>query len=321
MTKMKNKNSINKIVKYIGNIVMILAVIMIARKISSYDVDYSIIFCRENISFFILITLIYSVTVIFGGIPWRNVVKGLLGCELKYSEVALVYTKSNIFKYIPGNVFQYVGRNELAVKKDLKHSDVALSTLIDAFWNIFSMMLVAVLLAWGKMYAWIKEQGGISKSSLLFLGAVIIAVVIVLVIVYRKKKQMLCDIISKVFNWKFIGVLAGNFLFYMIQGLINAGLYVGTFALLSGNKYSLEDAFTCMGVMLIAFVAGFITPGAPGGVGIREAVSLFLLGGMVPESVILSGIIIMRILSVIGDLLSVAIVWLMSRMRRQNLGD
>lgn len=316
MTKMKNKSSINKIVKYIGNIVMILAVVMIVKKISSYDVDYSIIFCRENIFFFVLITLIYSGTVIFGGIPWKNVVKGLLGCDLKYSEVALVYTKSNIFKYIPGNVFQYVGRNELAVKKNLKHSDVALSTLIDAFWNIFSMMLVAVLLAWGKMYAWMKEQGGISKSSLLILGAIIGVGIIVFVIVYRKKKQVLCDVISKIFNWKFIGVLAGNFVFYMIQGLINAGLYVGIFSVLSGNRYSLEDTFACMGVMLIAFVAGFITPGAPGGVGIREAVSLFLLGGMISESVILSGIIIMRILSIVGDLLSFAIVWLVSRMTR-----
>lgn len=299
---------------------MVLAIIMIARKINSYEVDYSIIFCRENVFFFILITLVYSMTVIFGGVPWKNVVNCLLRCDLKYAEVALVYTKSNIFKYIPGNVFQYVGRNELAVKMNLKHSDIALSTLIDACWNIFSMMLVAVLLAWRKMYAWMKEQGGISRSSLMILGVIIVAAILVFAILYRKKKQMLCDIRTKVLNWKFMGVLAKNFVFYMIQGLINAGLYVGTFAVLSGNRYSLEDIFACMGVMLIAFVAGFITPGAPGGVGIREAVSLFLLGGMISESVILSGIIIMRVLSIIGDLFSFAVVWIMTKVGEVSIG-
>ena len=100
------------------------------------------------------------------------------------------------------------------------------------------------------------------------------------------------------------------------MGVAGAGLYAAVFSVLNGSPYSLRDAVTVTGVMLVALVVGFLTPGSPGGIGIREAVSLFLLNGMIEEPVILSGIVIMRVLSIIGDIVSFLVMWLICKVKR-----
>lgn len=322
MEKGKNRINITKIIKYIGNIIMILAIAIIINKIRSYDVDYSIIFSKKNIFSFMLITLIYSVTVILGGVPWTNIINALLSCKIQYWETMLIYTKSNVFKYIPGNVFQYVGRNELAVRKNLKHSSVALSTLIDVSWNIFSIILLAILLARKNLFRYVAQQyENFGKEVSVFFVISVLVVLLLCLIMFKKKRKEIVKVLHEVFSIEFAKALGKNFLFYIIQGLVNAGLYVAIFSIISGECYSIQSTMSCMGAMLVAFAAGFITPGAPGGVGIREAVSLFLLGTVIRESVILTGIVIMRVLSIAGDIFSFILIWIIENLRNQRTGE
>ena len=318
---MKQENNINRIIKYIGNIITILAVVIIVSKLQSYDLDYSIIFTPKKVVAFLIVTLIYSMTVIWGGIPWTNVINALLDREIRYTETMLIFTKSNVLKYIPGNIFQYVGRNELAVRKQLKHSDVALSTLIDVCWNILSIILIAILLAGRSLYTYFIQQYEIIWKEVIFISTVLLFVAILIGTIFRSRRKELIRILQKIFSVKLLKALGKNFLFYAGQGIVNAGLYIAIFSIISGENYTVHNMALVMGAMLVAFVAGFITPGAPGGVGIREAVSLFLLGGMIEESVILSGIVIMRVLSIIGDIFSFVLVLIIERIRNGKLGD
>lgn len=321
MEQKKNRTNINRIIKYIGNIIMILAVVVIIKKMQSYNLDYSFIFSQKNIVAFMIVTLIYSMTVIWGGVPWTNVMNALLNSKIRYAETMLIFTKSNVLKYIPGNIFQYVGRNELALRKQFKHSDVALSTLIDVCWNILSIILIAVLLAGRSLYAYITQQYEIIWKEIVLILIPFLCAIILIFVIFRKKKKELIRMLKKIFSIKLAKVLLGNFLFYAVQGIVNAGLYVVIFSIISGEQYSVQNVVLSMGAMLVAFVAGFITPGAPGGVGVREAVSLFLLGEMIGESVILSGIVIMRVLSIIGDVFSFVLVWMIERIRSSKLGE
>ena len=299
---------------------MILAIVMIIKRLQSYDLNYSFVFSQKNIVAFMIVTLIYSVTVIWGGVPWTNVINALLNCKIRYTETMLIFTKSNVLKYIPGNIFQYVGRNELAVRKQFKHSDIALSTLIDVCWNILSITLIAILLAGRSLYSYIIQQYKIIWKEMILILIVLFLVIILICFIFRKRKKELVIGLEKVFSIKLAKALGKNFLFYAVQGIINAGLYVVIFSVISGKHYTVQNVALSMGAMLVAFVAGYITPGAPGGVGVREAVSLFLLAEMIGESVILSGIIIMRVLSIIGDIFSFVLVWIIGRIRKSKLG-
>lgn len=309
------KKSSYKLLKYLGNVITILAIILIIKKLYFYDLDYAVLFLEGKIVFFIIILFVYMSVVFWGGIPWTNIVNVLTQCNVRYLEVVFIFVKSNILKYIPGNVFQYVGRNELALKKNIKHSKVALATLIDAAWNIVAVLFFSVILSGKEFTAWLRRQQMLTVNNAFIICGVAVVGVIIFLIICIWKKQVIIDFARSVRSVKLGRVLLFNLIFYGFIGIINAGLYVAAFSLISGNVYSLQEVMTYIGIMLVSLVAGFITPGAPGGVGVREASSLFLFKGRLDEDVILLGIVIMRVISIAGDLAVYFFVLFFSRLK------
>ena len=57
-----------------------------------------------------------------------------------------VFTRSNLYKYVPGNVFQYVGRNKLAEDAQVSHVDVACATVLDVLGCVISTGIISVIL-------------------------------------------------------------------------------------------------------------------------------------------------------------------------------
>jgi hypothetical protein len=80
-----------------------------------------------------------------------------------------------------------------------------------------------------------------------------------------------------------------------------------------------EDARTARiaGAYLIAWLSGFVVPGAAGGVGIREAVLVAQLGPDFGEAAALAFALLMRLQSVFGDILLLCV----SLAMRQGLRD
>ena len=57
---------------------------------------------------------------------------------------------------------------------------------------------------------------------------------------------------------------------------------------------------------MFAWIIGFVTPGAPGGIGIREGVMLFVCGDEHSDKIVLF-VLVMRIASVLADVTAFAI--------------
>ena len=55
---------------------------------------------------------------------------------------------------------------------------------------------------------------------------------------------------------------------------------------------------------IIAWVLGFIVPGAPGGIGVRELVITLLLGSVVGESMVVTLSVTHRLITIIGDFMA-----------------
>ena len=55
----------NRIIKIIGNILVVVAVVFIFKKLLAYDIDYSAIFLIKNIAIIIIMTILYGINVYF----------------------------------------------------------------------------------------------------------------------------------------------------------------------------------------------------------------------------------------------------------------
>jgi uncharacterized membrane protein YbhN (UPF0104 family) len=94
-----------------------------------------------------------------------------------------------------------------------------------------------------------------------------------------------------------LGAAALRYLaFLALSGIVFAATYRIAGGELSGSLLPVAGAY------VLAWLAGLVTPGAPAGIGVREAVLLFLLGGVGTPPVILLAVILGRAVTVVGDL-------------------
>ena len=61
-----------------------------------------------------------------------------------------------------------------------------------------------------------------------------------------------------------------------------------------------------IGAFLLSWILGFIVPGAPGGIGVREAALTLFVGAYFPTDIALFGIVIYRLINVLGDFIAFA---------------
>ena len=99
-----------------------------------------------------------------------------------------------------------------------------------------------------------------------------------------------------------------NLLALMPSFLLQAGFLLGS-ALLFGVLLALFDGTDAVPLAIVvaasvlAWLAGFVTPGSPGGLGVREVVLSLALAGWVEPAVAVSAAAAFRVLTIAGDLL------------------
>lgn len=290
-----------KLIKTLGNIIMLAAIIFIIKKFIDMDIDFSQFKSPSVIAALIISFIIQTIIVIMGCFPWLVFTRSLSGKKIPFSKAMPVYTQSNIYKYLPGNVFQYVGRNKLAADMEISHIDVACATLFDIFFCVFSTGIISAVLL-GSTIAKLIEKYGKNFLVIGICGIVFLIIAITfLYIKFKDKFRQYIERYSKIFKGNnFLEVLKG-ILYYFLQNTVSALMYFISMKLIFGSTsgdFSLLVTLT--GAFMFAWIIGFITPGAPGGIGIRESVMIFVFGEAHEE--IMLFVLLIRISSILADI-------------------
>lgn len=82
-------------------------------------------------------------------------------------------------------------------------------------------------------------------------------------------------------------------------GLIMAALYA-----YMGGEITWNNGSLIVSGYVIAWVLGFVIPGASGGIGVRELVITVLLGSVVGAETVLTLSVIHRLITIVGDFLA-----------------
>lgn len=288
-----------KALKIIGNIVMIAALAFVVKKLLDMDISFSQLSEGRVVCALLLCFAVQTAIIICSCYPWLVFTRSLSGRKIPYSAAMPVYTQSNLYKYLPGNVFQYVGRNQLAADMDISHVDVACATVLDVLFCVFWTAVISVIMLGGRIAELMSKYG----KNLLIVGAVGIVLLILLMLAvrlkFRDKFKAYLSRYSKAFAKENRPMLLRGAFYYLLQNAVSAAMYMGCLALIvpqadTGELVALTGAF------LFAWIIGFVTPGAPGGIGIREGVMLFVCGDQFADRIVLF-VLVMRIGSVFAD--------------------
>lgn len=216
---------------------------------------------------------------------------------------------SQLGKYIPGNVAQFVGRFALAKADGIPGTVVGAAILAETGLLIASGILIvsgisvlnpnlfAVLLAPVR-----SNSAGEMVWLVPALG--LVAIIVAVALVQREIKRR--DVAPFNLSWLGLPVLVHMTNF----GVLGASLWFVTHAVAPEAQINFAYATT---VFVVAWVAGFVVPGAPGGAGIREGILSIGLGLVIGDGAGLTVALMHRGISVLGDAATFGIGWLLRR--------
>lgn len=303
MEKEKKGLNLKKTAKLAGTLIMIAALAFIVKKFVDMDIDPAQFREPEVIAALVIGMVIQTFIWIIACYPWLVFTRSLSGRKIPFSEAMPVYTQSNIYKYLPGNVLQYVGRNALASKMGISHVDVACATILDIIFCIIAAGLVSVILLGDLISGLLGKYG----TQILIVGSIGIAVLAaaaaVLYLKFRDRFRSYLSRYAKAFEKGNRIQLIKGILYYLVQNVISAVMYFIALKLIFGNEADFNELVSYTGAFLFAWIIGFITIGAPGGIGVREGVMIFVCGDKYADKIILF-VLVMRIASTLADVIA-----------------
>jgi hypothetical protein len=223
---------------------------------------------------------------------WRRLLLAADPCPVPPSRLVAIYALTQFAKYAPGNVFHLAGRHAILTRKGLSQRGLLVSTLHE---NLVLILSAACLGA-----ALVILFPGAALTAALHDAAVPPA------FSSPAPRAALAIAVFAAITWGAVGLFRRYAGADIRRPLVLDGLFFaaqGVFFALLLHAVSGEFHPQALGVVVIGWLAGFLTPGAPGGVGVREIAILFLLQGTVqPEDAVLT-VGLYRIVTFGGDLL------------------
>jgi uncharacterized membrane protein YbhN (UPF0104 family) len=224
-----------------------------------------------------IMVVVYGIANLLLALAWWQLLLHLGACVTTRWAVK-AYGISQLGRYVPGNVFHFVGRQALGLASGVAGRQLVKSAL----WELGLVATAGTILG---VLATALPRAGLSVEVAAAAAGATFAVL----------ELGLCYIVSAR-----VGIaLALQVAFLSISGAV----FVGTVALIVPTVVSQVGVAPLMGAFTVAWLVGLVTPGAPAGMGIREVVLFFLLNGMMGEGDLLMSVIAARLVAMAGDLL------------------
>lgn len=293
----------NKYWNIFGNIAMIASLIFISYKLSMTNIDLDILLRPNIVLTLIFDVLVYSSCMIFSAWVYFFLLKNLITHDISAKAVCLLYLEVNLYKYLPGNIFHFIGRNKIASNSKFSILNITAITLIEIVLQIITAFLIGVLFSARYFYEIINNFFEDNRSFLsVFVLLAMLGILLILYFGYKfinkRRKQSFSNIYKNS-----LPVIVATILFYFCIFFIFGAIFFSVLSLIESN-ISLRYAFPVIGVYTVSWLIGFLTPGVPGGIGIREVILSGFLSGLASQETIITISVINRIVSIVGDLIS-----------------
>ena len=244
---------------------------------------------------------------------WRMLLSSM-GAELspKLSrELLVVYSKAWLGRYLPGSATWVIGKIYFASNLGISKTKLAVSSLMEAMLQLVIVMaLAAALLVFDPR---ISELG--QGYELILIAVTVVGLVAIYPKVFNTLTSSAYRIIRKsaisssdLLSNKATSQASGLF---MLTSILNAVSLL--MVAIAFDNSLLDNAFLIMGIASFASAVSILAVFAPAGIGVREGVQIIGLSLITTPEMALAITIMMRVLSVLWDLVFFYLARLMNK--------
>jgi hypothetical protein len=291
------KNRIFSLLKFlIGWPLSILALLFIiklvapqARKLFSRLDEISL----PLLSLAILCFLIYY---FIRGYIWKRLIKQA-GHEISYKDINFIWASSEVKRYIPGNVWSFLGRAVLLAERGISKKDITKYSIIEIELLVLGSIVVSLL-----SIPFISQYYALPQY--LNITVMLITAVIILLYVLHGKLKFKHFILPDFNPAEILLLLLLNIIMFLSFGL---GYYF-TFASFVAIDPGLIWQLT--GFSVLAFIVGYLSILTPSGFGVREGALVFGLTKIMSESAAGFVALFSRFILIFAELIFVALSYI-----------
>jgi uncharacterized membrane protein YbhN (UPF0104 family) len=246
---------------------------------------------------------LYALIIPISGAAWAVLLQRQ-GEAWPPARLASILAVTQLAKYIPGGVAQPVGRAAMSVQHGMKLRVFTVTVIQESVLTIAASVVVGLGLL-------LLLPLGITQIPLAYRGMVLAAGVATVLAVFALasgfvwwpqwlcKQRWMSQVLKALGPSLGIAATSVAFVGYCLNYLvIGVGIWVVGHALglgPAGGYLLLTAAFS------LAWLLGFVVPGAPAGLGVREGVMALLLAGAIPQHQILALVLGVRLVTMVGD--------------------
>ena len=286
------QEELKKIITLLSFSFILYSIIVNVEKLDSYSL-YN--FSLWNIFFSVAFTCL---SIFMNACAWKFLCFWL-GFNYLSIDLINLFLKTNIFKYLPSGILHFAERlREIKVELSFRSSMEAVfiepflmlaSGLFCASFGNFNLVIKIIFLL--PMLIFLPDFRGLLRTSL---DKIISSKITSIDPSYEfiNTKANLEEVSNNSYPFKplFFEIL---FIFFRFIGFFYCLIIFGL-----NNNLAFLDWFSSFS---LAWVCGLIVPGAPGGIGVFEAILLFLVRGSVEDYQFIYSLILYRLISTISD--------------------
>lgn len=258
------------------------------------------------------LTLLYALSIFTTAIAWTLLLRSMLQ-PARFGRLLPILATTQFGKYLPGNVAQHIGRIALARSAGVQLPPAVFSVAYELLLALVaSAHIGALTLLWSPPAALLTWR--ITEYRLPLLVAVTVFAVAALWLApsfavwlgrLRAGQRSELESAPARLHLDPTTVVACYALYACGFAMIGVGLWLVAHVL-TGPTAHVPSVLFFVGAFASSWILGFIAPGAPAGLGIREAMlSAWLSGVLAPVDVVLL-VVTLRIATTLGDLLNFA---------------
>lgn len=241
--------------------------------------------------------VLYGIAFLAIGWNWSHVICHM-DKTLTVREYLHLHMSSVLAKYIPGGIWNIVGKAYLCAQKGVEKSTTTASIILEYVFQIISSGLFFLFL----LPLLLKDY----FTTWMMVLMVIAVIVVCLLLPWGAGVGT--RILGKVFKEDLSGVeLKAGYVYRMLLRYVGMWLFTGAGLTVMALSFIKLDALQAILLILaypLSWVAGFLSP-SPNGMGVREGMLQLLLGAAYEAGPLLLIVLTTRIWTILGEVLAV----------------
>ncbi|MQR01310.1 lysylphosphatidylglycerol synthase transmembrane domain-containing protein [Glaciimonas soli] len=283
----------------IGSIATIAFAIYAIKKLSIDD--FSRYITPPALTSIAIAILLYITIIPMNASAWRKMLADL-GIAKSWRELTMIMAITQMAKYLPGNVGQHIGRGAMSIARGISIRPFIFTVFAETLLTLFAGTAIGLLcLLFSPVALDALKLSNQAIALIVGTGIIILGLMIYRPLVKqlirrfapRYAESSLDEVLP--FPLTLLRAFATYSLNYL---MIGAGLWLMSSTLIPGIQHNF---ILLLCSFSLAWIIGFVTPGAPAGLGVREAVMLGILSASYSGENGLIIVIGLRLVTVLGD--------------------